>query len=346
MTAFFKRNKWWMARVAALPIQLFLFSVLIFAMVRSLPGDPVEIVTGGQYRPEDYAVIQRGMGLDGTLQEQFRRYISKLARLDLGESVISGRPILEDLVLKLPATVELAVIALVGTLAFTFLGSYLVVMHPRNLVARGLRAYARTAGAIPEFAMGVVAIFVFYATLKWAPPPLGRLSPFMDAPPAVTHLPLVDALISLDGAVISSMLAHLVLPVGVMVISHAPVLLKLLIAELEAAMDCAPTRFRIASGAGHLAVMLSLYRRALPPTVTMIGNMFGHLLGGAITIETLFGLDGMGRYTLDALMSADLTVMQSLILVVAALSLVVYLFVDIVNMMLDPRRRPGAQVES
>jgi ABC-type dipeptide/oligopeptide/nickel transport system permease component len=345
MQGFFGRNGWWIVRVGALPMQILVFTILVFLMVRAIPGDPIEIVTGGQYTPEVYATIQHAMGLDGTMTEQLQRYLIKVAQLDLGESLISGRSILEDLVLKLPATFELALLALIGVLALTFFGSYLAVIYPSNWVSRGLMAYVRTAGAIPEFALGVAAIFFFYATLHWAPAPLGRLSPFIDAPPAITHMPLVDALLSGDGSTIRSMLAHLALPIWVMVIAHAPVLMKLLIADLEAAIDAPPTRFRIASGAGRLTVMLSLYRRALPPTVTMIGNMFGHLLGGAITIEILFGFDGMGKFALDALMSADLAVMQSLMLVVAVISLVVYLLVDLVNMLLDPRRRPGKRVD-
>ena len=339
------RHRWWLMRIAALPVQLLVFAVLIFVLVRSLPGDPIIMITGGQFRPEDYVIIQKSMGLDGTLSDQFRRYILHLLQLDLGNSIISGRPIIDDLILKLPATFELAIMALIGTLLLTFGASYVIVLHPANWLSRILRAYARTAGAVPEFALGVVAIFVFYATLRWAPAPLGRLSPFVDMPLAITHMPFIDALLNGDVAIIGSMLAHLVLPIGVMVLAHSPGLLKLLIADLEAGLDSAPTRFRIASGARHRDVVLSLYRRALPPTVTMIGNMFGHLLGGAITIETLFGLDGLGRFALEALMSADLTVMQSLVLVVAAISLLVYLLVDLVNMMLDPRRRPGTQVE-
>lgn len=346
MTGFFRQNRWWITRLAALPFQLVGFAILIFILVRSLPGDPIELVTGGQYRPEDYALIQRAMGLDGSLFSQFVRYMGRLAHLDLGDSLITSRPIVDDLMIKLPATFELAIIGLIGTMSCTFAASYVVVMHPDNVFARCLRAYARTAGAVPEFALGVVAIFIFYATLHWAPAPLGRLSSFLEAPPARTHLPLIDALLSGYANVIASMLAHLAMPVGVLVAANTPLLLKILIADLEAVLNSPPTRFRIASGAGHGDVLLSLYRRALPPTVIMTGNVFGHLLGGAITIETLFGLDGLGRFALEALTSADLTVMQGLILVIAAMSLTVNLLVDLLNMLLDPRRRPGVLVES
>lgn len=346
MRHFLQSQRWWLVRIAALPLQILFFAFVAFFLVRTIPGDPVDVVTGGQYTPEVYARVQKTLGLDGSLLEQLGRYFRKLMSFDLGTSLVTGRSVLDDLTQKLPPTVEIALMALIGILIFTFASSYFAVMHPRNAISRAITIYARMAGTIPEFALGIAAIFIFYAELHWAPAPLGRLSPFIDAPPPVTHMPFVDALLSGDAAAVKSMITHLVLPIGVMVVALSPVLLKLLIADLEASLDAPPTRFRIASGAGHATVLLSIYRRALPATVTMTGTMFGHLLGGAIVIETLFGLDGLGKYAVEAVMSADLTTMQSLLLVIATLSLIVFLLVDLTNMLLDPRRRPGTRMEA
>jgi ABC-type dipeptide/oligopeptide/nickel transport system permease component len=346
MRHFLQRHRWWAVRIGALPLQILLFAFVAFFLVRTIPGDPVEVVTGGQYTPEVYARVQKALGLDGTLLEQLGRYLKKVLSFDLGTSLITGRPILDDLTQKLPATIELALMALLGTLIFTFFCSYVAVIHPRNPLSRVITVYARAAGTIPEFALGIAAIFIFYAVLHWAPAPLGRLSPFVDAPAPITHMPFVDVLLSGDTGALTSMAAHLVLPIGVLVLAQSPVMLKLLIADLEAELDAPPTRFRVASGAGHGTVLLSIYRRALPATVTMTGTMFGHLLGGAIVIESLFGLDGMGKYAIEAVMSADLTTMQSIMLVIAALSLMVFLLIDLTNMLLDPRRRPGTHVDA
>jgi peptide/nickel transport system permease protein len=340
------RQRWWIWRLATFPVQLVAFALIVFVVVRAIPGDPVETVTGGQYTLEVYASVKHALGLDGTFTEQFWRYMKEIASLDLGNSLISGRSISSDIGQKLPATVELALMALTGTVFFALIFSHLVVMRPRLFLSRILRGYARTAGSIPEFVLGIAAIFVFYATLRWAPPPMGRLSQFLDPPPAVTGMPFIDALISGDGELVRSMLSHLVLPVGVMVLAQVPVLMKILLGDLEAAIEAPMTRFRIATGASRSIVLLSIYRRALPPSVTMVGTMFGYLLGGALVVETMFGLDGIGKYSIDAVQSADLTAMQSVMLVVAGLTLLVFMLVDLINMLLDPRRRPGTREEN
>lgn len=340
------RQRWWIWRLATFPVQLAAFALIVFVVVRIIPGDPVETVTGGQYTPEVYDSVKRALGLDGTLIEQLWRYMKEVASLDLGNSLITGRFISEDIGQKLAATVELALMALLGTIFFALIGSHLVVMHPRRLSSRILRGYARTAGSVPEFVLGIVAIFIFYATLHWAPAPMGRLSQFLDPPTAVTGMPFVDVLISGDGELIRSMLSHLVLPVGIMIVAQVPVLMKILLGDLEAAIEAPMTRFRIATGASRGQVLLSIYRRALPPSVTMVGTMFGYLLGGALVVETLFGLDGIGKYSIDAVQSADLTVMQSVMLVVAGLTLLVFMLFDLTNMLLDPRRRPGTREEN
>jgi ABC-type dipeptide/oligopeptide/nickel transport system permease component len=340
------RQRWWMVRIAYLPVQLFCFALVTFFLIRTVPGDPVEMVTGGQYTPEIYARVQKSLGLDGSLPQQLLSYLHKLATFDLGTSLMTNRPITEEIAQKLPATLELALTALTTTLLLTFGLSLLVILRPGNVVSQAARAYARTAGAIPEFALGIIGILLFYATLHWVPAPMGRLSPWVDEPDRITGLPFLDTLLSGDGDAIQSMAAHLVLPIAVMTLSHAPALLKVLLSDLDQAIDAAPTRFRIASGARRWTVLLSVYRRALPATVTLTGTIFGYLLGGALIIELLFGFDGLGKYTVDAVVSSDFTVMQSVVLVVAAMSMIVFLLIDLINMLLDPRRRPGTRVES
>jgi ABC-type dipeptide/oligopeptide/nickel transport system permease component len=121
--------------------------------------------------------------------------------------------------------------------------------------------------------------------------------------------------------------------------------LRLLVHQLEVAAVDPATRFRAASGASWLTVIISMFRRALPSAVTMLGAVFGYLLGGAVIMEDLFGLGGMGQFAIDSVNSDDVVAMRSFLMVVAALSLTVFLLVDITNMILDPRRRPGVRAE-
>ncbi|QLQ09200.1 MAG: ABC transporter permease [Nocardioidaceae bacterium] len=341
MSGFWARQRWWLGRVIALPFQLLLFAIIAFFLVRLIPGDPVLAVTGNQVSPEEYLAVKHRLGLDGSPITQLFNYLGRLVQGDLGESLISGRSVFDDIRTRLPATVELAAMSLLVSSILVFAVSVLIMFRPRNIISRAAVAFSRTAGSIPEFAVAIVFIFIFYAKLNWLPAPLGRLTPGSPTPVVVTHFPFLDALLTGDPAIIGSMLAHLVMPVAALVISISAVLLRLLNSQVEVEMQKPATRFRISTGAGIGTVILSVYRRALPGTVTMAGALFGNLIGSAVVLEGLFSFGGMGQYLVKAVQSADLTAMQGFLIVAAALSLVIFLLVDIVNMMLDPRRRPG-----
>lgn len=345
LLGFARKQRWWAGRVAVLPVHVAVFALVVFFLVRAIPGDPVLSVTGGQITPEIYERVKHSLGLDGSMLEQLGAYFSSLVRFDLGSSMLSGRSVASELGTRFPATLELALMGLLGVTLSSLAGSYLAVMYPTRLVPRVIRAYARTAGAIPEFCVGIAGIVVFYAWLRWSPAPVGRIDPSLTQPESVTGLPFFDSVLSGDWQVVRSMAAHLVLPILVMVVAQSAVLLKLLISGLEEAVDAAPTRFRIASGASRRVVLLSMLRRSLPPAVTMLGILFGYLLGGAVILESLFGFSGMGQYMVEAVNTKDLVVMQGFLLATAVISLTVFLLVDLVNMLLDPRRKPGVRVE-
>jgi ABC-type dipeptide/oligopeptide/nickel transport system permease component len=341
-----KRQRWWITRVVALPFHLLVFTILTFFLLRSVPGDPVLQLLGQNATPQAYTKLQKSLGLNGSLWSQLVHYLDNVAHFNLGDSLISGRPVLSELGDRVPATVELALMGLIGTIIFSLIASYVVVLHPRNVVSRLLKAYAQAAGALPEYVLAIAALFLFYTTLHWAPAPVGRLSTSLSSPEKITGLPWLDTVLQGDWAATASMTAHLFLPIAVLVFAQSAIMIKILTSGLEEALDAAPTRFRVASGASRLAVMASIYRRAAPSAVTMSGILFGYLLGGAVIVETLFGFSGMGSYAVNAVNSADFTAMQGFLLVVAGLSLVVFLIVDLLNMVIDPRRRPGVTKEA
>ena len=341
-----RKNRWWVTRVLMLPVQLALFALVVFVLVRAIPGDPVLTVLGTQFTPALYARTKHALGLDGSFATQLGHYYGNLIHLNLGSSITSGRPVTTELATRLPATLELALLAMAAVTVCSVAASYIAVMRPASVPARIIRGYARTAGAIPEFCVGLALIFIFYAELHWAPAPLGRIDPRLTQPPAITHFPLLDSVLEGDWTVTWSMLQHLVLPIAVEVIAQSAIMVRLLVSGLDESLEAAPTRFRIASGASRQTVTLSMYRRALPATITMMGTMFGYLLGGAVILEALFGFTGMGQYLVDSVDSKDFISLQASLLIVGALSLVVFLLVDLLNMLLDPRRKPGARVEA
>lgn len=333
---------WWMQRIAMLPVHLFFFAIAVFFIVRLIPGDPVYTIMGGQpVTPETLEAARKSLGLSGSIVEQFLAYLSNLLTLDLGNSLLSGEPVLDALLQRMPSTLELAMLGMAGAISLTIVGGFVVVLYPRNPISRILAQYARTAGAIPDFVLGLGLIFVFYAVLRWVPSPIGLYNSSLPRPPRVTGFPLLDTLLTGNPAVIAGVLAHLVLPIAVLVLAHAPMILKIFIRGLHDAMDAPATLFRIATGASRGVVLASIARRALPTTIAMFGTTFGFMLGGSVIVEQMFSIAGMGQFGVDAVSTSDLVALQGFLIVVAAISLTVFLAVDLLNMIVDPRRRPG-----
>lgn len=346
LSHFWSSQNWWIRRLAMLPVHMFFFAIAVFFVVRLIPGDPVTIISGGQPMTEEQAAAAReSLGLSGSVFEQLTRYMQNVVTLDFGNSIIDRSPVLSEMMRRLPETLELALLAMfVSTILTGALGLF-VIMRPNNVISQTIAAYSRAAGAIPDFCLGVAGIFLFYATLHWAPAPIGRFDTMLNPAPRVTGLPLLDAMLSSDVILMKSMVAHLWLPVGVLVIAYAPMLLKLFIRSAHQSADAQATKFRIASGASRPMVMMSIGRRALPSTVAMFGTIFGFMLGGAVVVEQLFAIPGMGEYAVQAVTRSDFVALQGFLLIVAAVSLIVFFLVDVVNMLLDPRRRPGVTTE-
>lgn len=337
-----RSHAWWLKRVAMLPVSLFVFAVVTFFFTRSIPGDPVLRLMGQNYTQEAYESTKRELGLDGSIFDQLGRFLAGLLQGDLGTSISTGRPVLDDFMDRFPSTLELAVLGLGLALLTTVVLGYLAVIRPLRGLASAIHWYSRAAGAVPEYVFAIAGLFVFYALLGWIPAPVGRLDSSVATPPVVTGFPLVDAALAANPDAVVSILQHYLLPLAVLVLANTPILLKILIGGLEEAVHAAPTRFRIASGATRRAVVLSTFRRAAPPVITMAGTLFGYLLGGAVILETLFGFVGIGQYLVAAVNANDVIAIQGFIIAIATLTLLAFLLVDIATMLVDPRRQSGA----
>lgn len=332
---------WFVRPVILTVVNLCVFVLVAFFLVKLIPGDPVVSATGGRLTGKALEAARASYGLTGSWIQQLGTYLGQLVHFDLGTSIATGRPVAQDFATRIPATLELVFSGLFFACVFSLLAAHFIVTHRSNRVARILTSYARSAGALPEYVIGIAFLFVFYAELHWSPAPSGRLDPILIAPKTVTNFPMLDALIAGDQTAFQSYAAHLVLPVIVMVVAHSPLLIKMLILNLDGAIDDPATKFRVASGASRRTILASVYRRALPSAVATLGMLFGLLLGGAVVLESLFGLGGLGQYAVDAVNSSDVFALRSFLVVVAAMCLAIYLITDIVTMLLDSRRRPG-----
>lgn len=337
-------QRWWIVRVVALPLYMLAFAILIFVAIRLLPGDPALQLTGGQVSAEQLAEVRHSLGLDGSLWHQLMTFLSSVVQLKLGTSLSTGRAVFSDVIDRLPQTLELSMMALIGSALIAAVLGGAAAFAPRSIAARIGRGYARAAGALPDFCLGIAGILIFYVVLKVSPAPIGRLDPRSPQPKKVTGFPFFDTLLSGNTHLIEAASARLLLPVLAMSIAYAPYLLKQLIPSLQAELSAPATRFRIASGASRRMIVTAVFRRALPPVLVVFGGLVTGLLGGAVVIESMFSLGGLGQYLVSSVQGSDYPATQGALLIVVAVVLTTYLIVDMLTMLVDPRRRSGVAI--
>ncbi|GAA0935373.1 ABC transporter permease [Pseudonocardia zijingensis] len=346
MTPFLARHRWWLTRTLVLPLHIAVFASVAFFLVRLVPGDPVmaRVDASGGFTPEDYARAAEQMGLSGSIWEQFGRFWSALITFDLGTSPVTGRPVWEEVMSRLPSTIELVTLGLLGSVVLALVLALITLSTRRPRLHTVLRGYGKLAGAVPDFAVAILGLVLFYVVLQVIPAPLGRVDPRMSLPDVI-GFPLLDSVITGRWDVVGAIVARYVLPLSVLVLVHTPSLWRQLSLGLSEQVAAPPTLFKVASGATRLSVYLSVLRRACASSVVMLGAMFGGLIGGVVVIEELFGFGGVGRFAITSVEQLDFVGLQGFLVVVAALCLLVFFLVDLVNMILDPRRRPGVRVD-
>jgi peptide/nickel transport system permease protein len=346
LTPFLARHRWWITRTLVLPLHVAVFASVAFFLVRLVPGDPVmaRVDASGGFTPEDYARAAEQMGLAGSIWDQFGRFWSELVTLNLGISPVTGRPVWEEVMSRLPSTIELVTLGLLGSIVLALVFALVTVTTRSPRLHAVLRGYGKLAGAVPDFAVAILGLVLFFVVLQVVPAPLGRVGPRMVLP-VITGFPLFDAVLAGDGAVFGAIAERYVLPLSVLVLVHAPSLWRQLSLGLSEQVTAPPTLFKVASGATRLSVYLSVLRRASASSVVMLGAMFGGLIGGVVVIEELFGFGGVGRFAITSVENLDFVGLQGFLVVVAGLCLLVFFAVDLANMILDPRRRPGVRAD-
>ena len=321
----------------AVPI-LFGISLIVFLMLHSAGGDPAEARLGNQADPESVAALRREMGLDRPLAVQHLDFLGGAVRGDLGRSYRSDAPVANEVFARFPATIELALVALLiggaigltaGTIAATRRGS------PFD--------YASTFGALigvslPTFWLGMILIIVFGAWLQWLPIS-GRVNPRLGADPSAHFLILQSAL---DGewVVFRSAVEHIILPAITLAGWPAAIIARMTRASLIEAMSGDYVRTARAKGLEERAVIRGhAFRNAAIPIVTVIGLELGGLLGGAVVTETVFAWPGVGKLTADAISARDYQVTQGVVLLLGAVFVAINLLVDLLYAAIDPRIR-------
>jgi len=325
--------------VAALPTLAGVI-VVTFLLTRALPGDPAAYFAGPAATQQAIEEIRARLGLDRSLPEQFVAYVGDLLRGDLGLSVTTGQPVLQELLTRLPASAELTLLGLLfaGTVGIAL--GVMAALRPNSWLDHLCRVVATLGVSLPTFFTGLLLIYVFYYQLGWAPAPLGRLDVFASPPPQVTGFYLVDSLIAGDGGAFGSAATQLVLPAVTLGIFAVAPIARITRGSMLAVMGSDFIRAARAHGLpGRMVVLAYALRNALLPVVTTLGMVFSFLLGANVLVEKVFAWPGIGSYAVEALIASDYAPVQGFVMTMALLYVALNLAIDLLYQVIDPRVR-------
>ena len=319
--------------------QLFGIILVSFLLVKLIPGDPAVMMLGPTASEQSLAALRDKMGYSKPLWQQFTYYIGAAVHGDFGSSWQTTRPVTEDLLQRFPATLELVTFGLLAAIAIGFPLGVAAARLQSGPVRTFAGYYGLLAGAIPDFWLALVLIFVFYTRLGWSAPPLGRIDMAVAPPKTVTGSLVIDSLIVGDVDALASSFGHLVLPVLTLGIVNAGPILKMTQTTVTRAFSSEFVRYAEMCGLPRRVVLRQAVRAALPAVVTIISVLYGFLIGGAVLVEIVFSWGGAGQYAVQGVLNADVNPVLGFVVFSAVLSLIIYLVVDLIYFALDPRTR-------
>lgn len=321
--------------ILLLPI-LFGVSLAVFLVMHLFTVDPAEIILGQHATPDQVAIVREELGLNKPIHVQFWDYISRAARGDLGQSVITKTSITEELMKRFPATAELAVSAIcIASVLGISLGVVSAVKQ-NSLFDYGAMVAALLGVSMPIFWLGLMMIIIFSVTLGWLPAS-GRIA-IGFKPEDITGLYLVDSLLTGDKESFWNALKHLMMPALALGAYSTAIIARMTRATMLETIRQDYVRTARAKGLREPVVVVKhALRNALIPIVTVIGLQMGALLGGAVLTETVFSWPGIGSYIVDGIMVSDYPRVQGAVLLIGTIFVLVNLIVDILYCYLDPR---------
>ncbi|MDR6176145.1 peptide/nickel transport system permease protein [Nocardioides zeae] len=313
-------------------------SVLLFAWVRALPGDPARALLGERATDAGVARVNELYGFDRPVLEQYGVYVGALLRGDLGTSIQTGRPVTTSFLEYFPATLELALAALLFAVVLGVPLGYLAARHRGGLVDSAVVSGSLLGVVTPVFFLAILLKLVFANWLGWLPSGL-RQDPRLDAT-HVTNFYVLDGLLTGEWDAAWDALVHLVLPGIALGTIPLAIIVRITRASVAEVLD--EDHVRTARAKGLAAGTISrrhVLRNALLPVMTTIGLQAGLLLSGAVLTETVFSFNGIGSYLFSAITDRDYPVLQGFILFIALVYCLINLLVDVLHGVVDPRVR-------
>ncbi|NBC33774.1 MAG: ABC transporter permease subunit [Alphaproteobacteria bacterium] len=314
-------------------------TLLTFALIRLIPGDPIELLVGERgIDPERHAELRAEMGLDQPLLHQYGIYIWDVLQGDLGRSVVTRQPVLHEFFELFPATLELSLCAMIFALSIGLTAGVIAAVRRNSVFDHTVMGVSLTGYSMPIFWWAILLILLFSVNLGWTPVS-GRIDViyWFDQP---TGFMLIDSLLSGQEGAFTSAVRHLILPAIVLGTIPLAVIARMTRSSMLEVLGEDYIRTARAKGLRPQRVVgLHALRNALIPVVTVIGLQVGVLLTGAILTETIFAWPGVGKWLIEAIHRRDYPTLQGGILLIATAVILVNLTVDLLYGIINPRIR-------
>lgn len=332
----------YLGRRAAFVIpQVFGVLLVTFIIVRLIPGDPAKLMGGALVSEEGLVLIREKMGLSGSLAFQFINYIKNILQGDFGSSWYTGNTVMDDILIRLPATLELIFLSLIVTFFIMLpIGLKAISLGKgffKNISRKLVFSYGMAAGAFPDFWLGLIVIYIFFAVLGWAPAPVGQLDIVISAPTRITGMYLFDSLLTANWAALKSSASHLILPVFVLAFVYGGGILKIAIVTASKVQNSEHINFVKVCSLPVKIIEQYVYRATYPSIATISAVFFAFLLGGAVLVEQVFSWGGFGQYAVQSVVNSDFAAIQGVVIVSSILNLLAYILVDMIYFFADPR---------
>ncbi|MBW4520375.1 MAG: ABC transporter permease [Scytolyngbya sp. HA4215-MV1] len=323
--------------LSLLPVLLGI-TLLVFAFLHLIPGDPAVVLSGERATPEQLASLRTQLGLDQPLPLQYLAFLGNLLRFNLGNSIISGIPIAHEIQTRLPASFELTVSAMLVALVLGIPAGVLAAVQKNRWLDNLTMSSSLIGVSLPVYWLGLLLVYLFAVNLHWLPPS-GRLSVeagFNFQP--ITGFYVLDALLRLDWRTLADVLVHLVLPALTLGTIPLAIIARITRSAMLEVLSQDYIRTARAKGVPEFRVFFQhALKNALLPVSTVTGLQFGSLLGSAILTETIFAWPGIGSWIYDGILARDYPVVQGGVIFVSIAFVLINLLVDLSYALLDPR---------
>jgi len=315
---------------------LFGVGIVVFILLRVVPGDPTAMMIGPGASADDVIALRARYHLDEPLLLQFFGWLRSALSGDFGTSISLHRDVMEVLLSRLPATIELAIAALLVAVAAGVSLAVLATLYDRRATAGIINVAVGLLLAVPDFVWALAFVLLFGLLLPVLPLS-GRIDPTLDIP-FHTHFILIESLLTGRMTVFADIAAHMVMPVLALAIPLAAIIARVLTASLSEAMEADYVLLARIKGHSRLRLVLQeALPNAIGPTLALTGVQFTFLVGGTVIVERIFAYPGIGNLGVDAVINRDFPLIQGLVLAFGAIFIVVNLLVDLAVTALDPR---------